>query len=59
MLLGRTVLLNVAQWFMLDARERTCNFLQAQAAWRGIIPYFLVWIFMWWVTSEVSWMEKS
>jgi hypothetical protein len=59
MLLGRTVLSTVAQWFVLDAREMTDNFLQVQAAWRGVIPYFLVWIFMWWVTSEISGMEKS
>jgi hypothetical protein len=57
-LLGRTVLSNVAQWFVQDAREMTGNFLQVRAAWRGVIPYFLVWIFMWWVTSEVSLMEK-
>jgi hypothetical protein len=24
------------------------NFIQVQAAWRGVTPYFLVWIFMWW-----------
>jgi hypothetical protein len=46
-LLGRTMLSTVAQWFVLDAREMTDNFLQVRAAWRGIIPYFLVWIFMW------------
>jgi hypothetical protein len=44
-LLGRTVLLNVAQWFVLGAREAVDNFLQVRAAWRGVIPYFLVWIF--------------
>jgi hypothetical protein len=24
------------------------NFIQVRAAWRGVTPYFLVWIFMWW-----------
>jgi hypothetical protein len=58
-LLGRTVLLIVTQWFVLDAQKReTDNFLQVRAAWRGVIPYFLGWIYMWWVTSDVSWMEK-
>jgi hypothetical protein len=33
------------------------NFLQVRAAWRGVIPYFLVWIFIWWVTGEFSSME--
>jgi hypothetical protein len=46
-LLGRTVLSIVAQWFMLDAQEMTDNFLQVRATWIGVIPYFLVWIFMW------------
>ena len=46
-LLGRTVLLIVAQWFVRDAREMIDNFLQVRAALRGVIPYFLVWIFMW------------
>jgi hypothetical protein len=46
-LLGRTVLLTVTQWFMRDARETTGGFLQVQAALRCVIPYFLVWIFMW------------
>ena len=36
MLLGRTVLLNVAQWFVLGAREAVDNFLQVRAAWRGV-----------------------
>jgi hypothetical protein len=53
-LLGKTVLSTVARWFVLDAREKDKQFLQVRAAWRGVIPYFLVWIFMWWVTSEVS-----
>jgi hypothetical protein len=26
---------------------------------RCVTPYFLVWIFMWWVTREVSYMEKA
>jgi hypothetical protein len=41
-LLGRTVLLIVARWFVQDARETIDNFLQVWAAWRGIIPYFLL-----------------
>jgi hypothetical protein len=53
-LFGRTVLSTVAQWFVLDAREMTDNFLQVLTAWIGVIRYFLVWIFMWWVTSAVS-----
>jgi hypothetical protein len=44
-LLGRTVLPTVARWFVLGAREIIDNFLQVRAAWRGVIPYFLVWIF--------------
>jgi hypothetical protein len=53
-LLGRTVLLIVAQWFVLGARERkTSDFLQVRAALRGVIPYFLGWIYMWCVTSGV------
>jgi hypothetical protein len=35
------------------------NFLQVRAAWRGVTPYFLVWIFMWWVTGEFSSMEDA
>jgi hypothetical protein len=46
-LLGRTVLLTVAQWFVQNARGMTGNLLQVQAALRYVIPYFLVWIFMW------------
>jgi hypothetical protein len=57
--LGRTMLLIVARWFMLGARETIDNFLQVRAAWRGIIPYFLVWIFMWWVTREFSSMKDA
>jgi hypothetical protein len=49
-LLGRTVLLTVARWFLLSAQETVDNFLQVWAAWRGAIPYFLVWIFIWWVS---------
>jgi hypothetical protein len=58
-LLGRTVLLTVTQWFVRDAREMTDDFLQVRATWRGVIPYFLVRIFMWWVRREVSIMDKS
>ena len=47
-LLGRTVLPTVARWFVLGARETMDNFIQVRAAWRGVTPYFLVWIFMWW-----------
>jgi hypothetical protein len=46
-LLGRTVLLTVTQWFVRDARETIDNFLQVQATLRCVTPYFLVWIFMW------------
>ena len=52
-ILGRTVSLIVAQWFVPGARERerekereTDNFLQVWAALRGIIPYFLGWLCM-------------
>jgi hypothetical protein len=48
-LLGRTVLLIVARWFVLEAREskrETNDFLQVQAALRGAIPYFLGWLCM-------------
>jgi hypothetical protein len=58
-LLGRTVLLTVTQWFVRDARGMTDDFLQVRAAFRCITPYFPVWIFMWWVTREVSGIEKS
>jgi hypothetical protein len=58
-LLGRTVLLTVTQWFVQDARETVGEFLQVRAALRCVTPYFLVWIFMWWVTREVSSMEKT
>jgi hypothetical protein len=58
-LLGRTVLLTVTQWFVRDTRETTDDFLQVRAALRCVTPYFLVWIFMWWVTREVSCMEKA
>jgi hypothetical protein len=38
-LLGRTVLLIVVQWFVLGAREREVgNFLQVRAVLRGVIP---------------------
>jgi hypothetical protein len=42
---SRTVLSTVARWFVLDARETVDNFIQVRAAWRGVIPYFRVWIF--------------
>jgi hypothetical protein len=42
-LLGRTVLLTVTQWFVRDARETTGDFLQVRAALRCVTPYFLVW----------------
>jgi hypothetical protein len=58
-LLGSTVLLTVTQWFMRDARETIGDFLQVRAALRCVTPYFLVWIFMWWVTREVSSMKKA
>jgi hypothetical protein len=58
-LLGRTVLLTVTQWFVQDARETLDIFLQVRAALRYVTPYFLVWIFMWWVTREFSSMEKA
>jgi hypothetical protein len=59
-LLGRTVLLIVAQWFVLEAQERESDdFLQVQAALRGVIPYFLGWLCMCGVfTSGVSRMER-
>ena len=44
--MGRTVLLTVTQWFVRDARETTGDFLQVRDAWRGVIPYFMEWIFM-------------
>jgi hypothetical protein len=58
-LLGRTVLLIVARWFVRDARETIDNFLQVRAAWRGVTPYFLVWIFMWWDTGEFFSMKNA
>jgi hypothetical protein len=58
-LLGRTVLPTVARWFVLGARETMDNFIQVRAAWRGVIPYFLVWIFMWWVTKGLSSMKDT
>jgi hypothetical protein len=59
-LLGRTVSLIVARWFMPEARERgPGDFLQVRAAFRGIIPYFLGWPCMCGVfTSGVSQMER-
>jgi hypothetical protein len=58
-LLGRTMLLTITQWFMQDAQETVGDFLQVRAALRCVTPYFLVWIFMWWVTREVSNTEKA
>jgi hypothetical protein len=49
MLLGRTVSLIVARWFVLGAREskrETRNFLQVRPTLRGVIPYFLGWLCM-------------
>jgi hypothetical protein len=44
-LLGRAVLLIVARWFVLGARERERgDFLQVRAALREVIPYFLGWL---------------
>jgi hypothetical protein len=57
--LGRTVLLIVARWFVLGARETIDNFLQVRAAWRGVIPYFLVWIFMRWFTGKLFGMRDT
>jgi hypothetical protein len=46
-LLGRTVLLIVARWFVQEARERESgDFLQVWAALRGVISYFLGWLCM-------------
>jgi hypothetical protein len=39
-LLGRTVLLTVTQWFVRDAQETTGNFLQVRATLRCVIPHF-------------------
>jgi hypothetical protein len=58
-LLGRTVLLTVTQWFVRDARETVDSFLQVRAALRCVTLYILVWIFMWWVIREFSSMEKA
>jgi hypothetical protein len=38
---SRTVLLNVAQWFMLDAREIVDSCVQVRAALRCVTPYVL------------------
>jgi hypothetical protein len=38
-LLGRSVLLIVARWFVQVTRETIDNFLQVRPAWRGVIPY--------------------
>jgi hypothetical protein len=55
-LLGRTVLLTIARWFVLLTID---NFLQVRAAWRGVIPYFLVWIFLRCLTREFSDMRNA
>jgi hypothetical protein len=46
-LLGRTVLLNVTQWFVQDTRGMKDDLLQVRAALRCVTSYFLAWIFMW------------
>jgi hypothetical protein len=38
---SRTVLLTVARWFVLDARETVDNVVQVRAALRCVIPYVL------------------
>jgi hypothetical protein len=49
------MLLIITQWFVLNARKsETDDFLQVRATWRGVIPYFLGWIYIWSVTSDVS-----
>jgi hypothetical protein len=56
-LLGSTVLLIVARWFMPGAQEskrETCDFLQVRAAVRSAIPYFLGWLCMRGVLQVVS-----
>jgi hypothetical protein len=58
-LLGRTMLLIVTQWFVRDARETTGDFLQVRAALRCVTPYFLAWIFMWWVTRKSPVWRKA
>jgi hypothetical protein len=42
---SRTALPTVAQWFVLDAREKVDDFAQVRAALRRVTPYILVWIF--------------
>ena len=58
-LLGRTVLSTVTQWFVRDARETVDNFLQVRATLICVMLYLLVWTFMWWVTRGISSMEKA
>jgi hypothetical protein len=58
-LLGRMVLLIVTQWFVRDARETTGDFLQVLATLRYVTPYFLAWIFMWWVTRKSPVWRKA
>jgi hypothetical protein len=59
-LLGRMVSLIVTRWFVPEAREReSSDFMQVQAALRGVIPYLLGWLCMCGVfTSSVSRMER-
>jgi hypothetical protein len=59
-LLGRTVSLIVARWFVPEARERESgDFLQVRTALRGVSLYFLGWLCMCGVfTSGVSRMER-
>jgi hypothetical protein len=63
-LLGRTVLLIVARWFVLGARGskgETSDFLQVRAALGGVIPYFLGWLCMCGVLQVASpeWKEAN
>jgi hypothetical protein len=53
------MLLTVTQWFVQDAQEMVDNFLEVRAALRCVIPYFLMWIFMWYITREFFSMEKA
>jgi hypothetical protein len=64
-LLGRTVLLIVAQWFVqvhkkVRERERG-DFLQVRATLRGVIRYFLGWLCMCGVLQVASpkWREAN
>jgi hypothetical protein len=59
-LLGRTVLLIVARWFVTEARDRESRAIfTGSTALRGVIPYFLGWLCTQGVfTSGVSRMER-